>query len=147
MPDLSIKDGRAFYTRGWQTEDERAIEESLAAHGVYITNFVKCAQPHPQNPRRKIMRASLPDIAEELAIVKPRHIVTFGALPLQIITGNAYRMRDFLQSADDGGYAPVQTRDLCGMRYSVLPCYYPLGHGNPPKAHRILMHIRTTFTE
>ncbi|MBI2409635.1 hypothetical protein HYV30_01160 [Candidatus Kaiserbacteria bacterium] len=134
-----------IYERGWQVADEHRIEESLRRHDVYISNFVKCAQPNPKNPKRSIMRADLPLLAEELSLVRPQYVVTFGLPPLELLTGNTHLMRDILRTARISKYAPLISIPLNGKRYEILPCYYPFGHGNEPKAHKILTYIREHF--
>lgn len=133
-----------IYSKGWQIKDEARIEASLRAHGVYISNFVKCAQPNPQNPSRKVMRESLPLIARELELVNPQYIITFGVLPLSTLTGTAWRLKDILGTVSKRTYKPLVVT-FGPKRYKVLPCYYPLGHGNPPKAQKILEYIRRNY--
>ena len=134
-----------IYERGWELADEEKIERSLRAKGVYISNFVKCAQPNPLNPSRKRMREALPLLAEELKLVNPRYVVTFGLLPLGLLTETELRLKDILARVKSGTYAPLRSVPLGGRTYPLLPCYYPLGHGNPPKAQRILRYIRARF--
>lgn len=134
-----------IYKRGWQLEDEKRIENSLRANGVYISNFVKCAQANPINPPRKVMREHLPLLARELKLVNPKYVVTFGVLPLSTLTGVTSCLRDILATIHNGMYRPLHSIPLDGRKYQLLPCYYPLGHGNPPKAHKILTYIRTYF--
>lgn len=134
-----------IYERGWQTADEERVETSLRRHGVYMSNFVKCAQPNPKNPTREVMREDLPLLAEELALVEPRYVVTFGLPPLEELSGGKYRMRDILHTVRRRTYEPLLSLRLSGKRYKILPCYYPFGHGNEPKAHEILSYIRAHF--
>lgn len=134
-----------IYERGWQTEDEDRIEKELRTHSVYISNFVKCAQPNPANPRRSVMKEDLPLLTRELELVNPRYVVTFGLLPLEVLTGVPHRLRDVLDTVKKGTYAPMCSVPLNGKNYRILPCYYPLGHGNPPKAHKVLRYIREHF--
>lgn len=130
---------------GWQTKDERRIEKCLKENEVYITNFVKCARSNPTNPTKARMREALPLLAEELSILNPRYIVTFGLLPLEVLTSASFRLRDILKTAKRNKYKPMLSMPLSGRQYKVLPCYYPLGHGNPPKAHKILSYIKKNF--
>ncbi|MBI4121514.1 MAG: hypothetical protein HY470_00970 [Candidatus Ryanbacteria bacterium] len=134
-----------FYKRGWRLGDELRVARSLARSGVYMSNFVKCARPDPTNPSLTLMRKHLPLLAEELSIVKPKFIVTFGLPPLKVLTGTAARMRDILEALRRRRYAPRVSVPLGGRTYPVLPCYYLLGHGNPPKAQEILAYIKRHF--
>lgn len=134
-----------IYDRGWQISDEQRVEASLRQHDVYISNFVKCAQPNPKNPKRSVMREDLPLLAEELEIVQPDYVVTFGLLPLEMLSGDSYRMRDILQTVKSRTYLPLRSLVLNEKQYKILPSYYPFGHGNEPKAHQILSYIRKHF--
>lgn len=134
-----------IYKNGWRPSDEERIERHLRKESVYITNFVKCAQPHPRNPSRAIMQGTLPLLAEELEIVKPKYIVPFGLLPLSVLTNTHPRLRDILATVRKKTYKPMKSIPLGGRTYKLLPCYFMLGHGNPPKAKEILRYIHTAF--
>jgi len=135
----------AIYQNGWQREDEERIEHNLRAKRIYISNFVKCAQPNPINPSRQVMRETLPLLSEELALVNPEYVITFGLLPLNILTNADVRLRDILASVRNKTYEPIESIPLNRKAYKVLPCYFPLGHGNPPRAKEILRYIQATF--
>lgn len=133
-----------IYRNGWKPADEHRIESCLRKKSVYISNFVKCAQPHPLNPPRSFMRETLPLLAEEFQLVNPKYVVTFGHLPLSILTNTKLRLKDILVSLRKKAYKPMPT-SLGGRTYKILPCYFLLGHGNPPKAKEVLRYIQSAF--
>lgn len=91
------------------------------------------------------MQAHLPLLAAELRAVNPEYVVTFGGLTLGLLTGKHLRLRDILATVKTRTYQPLRSVPLAGRQHNILPCYYLLGHGNPPKAQRILRYIREQF--
>jgi hypothetical protein len=135
-----------IYSRGWQTEHEDQIEENLCERKIYITNLVKCTQPHPDNPSKEVIYQDFDLLQEEINLVNPRYIVTFGKLPTQIITGKDMRLSDRLVEVQQDNYKPISSLELQGKSFNVLPCYFPVGRGNPPKAKEILRYIMNNFS-
>ncbi len=134
-----------IYARGWQTADERHIEKSLADNGVYITNVVKCTQPHPENPDQSAIKEDRPLLLREIAVVDPRYIVTFGLVPFRALTGQDLRLQACLEAVRSGTYRPIRCPDIGGKDRAVLPCYFPVGRGNQRHALEILSYIRKRF--
>lgn len=134
-----------IYARGWRTADERALHASWRGHGVYITNLVKCTQPHPDNPSREVVAEDLPLLFREIELVRPEYIVTFGALPTKSLTGQDVRLSDYLTQARRGDYIPLKSVTIGNRIYPVLPCFFPVGRGNPPKAIEVLRFLRMSF--
>ncbi|GMR18915.1 MAG: hypothetical protein BMS9Abin34_037 [Patescibacteria group bacterium] len=134
-----------IYRNGWQTKDEERIEDNLIKEGVYISNLVKCTQPHPENPPKEIIRQELPLLKQEIRIVNPRYIVTFGKLPTKIITGLDVRLIDCLNAVKTKQYKKLDSVDILGNHFKVLPCFFPVGRGNPPKALKILKYIKERY--
>lgn len=127
--------------RGWEIADENRIEASLKKHSVYLTNIVKCAESHGDNPSAGEIKEQQALLWQELALVEPRHIVAFGILPIKTLTGRSVRLRDL----ECKGYQPIPSLLIMGKRYPVLPCYFPIGRGNPKKAVEILRCIKRKF--
>lgn len=134
-----------IYNNGWKTEDEKRIENSLIKNDVYLTNLVKCTQPHPENPTKDIIIQDLPLLYKEIDIVKPTYIVTFGKLTYQTLTNQDIRLKDKLEEVKKGTYQPDKSLNIINETYPILPCYFPVGRGNPPKALQILSYIKKQF--
>jgi hypothetical protein len=134
-----------IYTEGWQLADERRVEKSLADHGVYITNLVKCTQPHSFYPEKTAIRQDLPLLLQEIAAVDPRYIVTFGQMPFRALTGRDIRLKEQLEDVQAGKYRPLRCPDIGGRARDILPCYFPVGRGNQRKALEMLLHINSRF--
>ncbi len=132
-----------IYRRGWRTEDETAIEESLAEHGVYITNLVKCTEAHPDYPAAEALDHCRGLLHEEIDAVRPDRIVAFGHLALKTIAGRDLRFADIRRELARSG--PPVSVPIAGRTYPVLPCFFPVGRGNPAKALPLLRWLRRRY--
>ncbi len=141
--DRSVVD--RIYAEGWRTDDEDRVEKSLADNGVYITNVVKCTQPHPRYPDQNAINEDRPLLLREIETVDPRHIVTFGLVPFRALTGRDLRLRDRLEAVRSGTYRPIRCADLGGQGRAILPCYFPVGRGNQRGALEILSYLKEKF--
>jgi len=142
IEDDIIKDIYAF---GWRIEHEKIIEENLRKKSVYITNLVKCAQSHPNNPSSEIISEELKSLGEEIKIINPKYIVTFGKLPTKVMTGLDLKLADYLGAIETNDYVPLKSVDIAGRQFNVLPCYFPVGRGNRTGAIRMLRFITDNF--
>lgn len=71
----------------------RRLDELLALAGIdvndcYITNLVKCHVPGNKTPRKAFINACKPWLMREIAMVKPKQIITLGAEALSIFSPN-----------------------------------------------------------
>jgi uracil-DNA glycosylase family 4 len=135
-----------LYKRGWKIEDEKKIEESLRKNNVYLTNLVKCSQPHPFPPKKNVIQEQLPLLKQEIKTVAPRYIVTFGKIPFETLTEERVLMRNLLKRVRNKTYSPYKSIDILGKKYAILPNFFPLGHGNTPKAIEILKYIKKHYS-
>lgn len=132
-----------IYRRGWRTEDETAVEKSLADHGVYITNLVKCTEAHPDYPAAEVIEHCRARLFEEIDAVRPDHIVAFGRLAAKTISGREVRLADARRELARSG--PLPSVPIAGRVYPVLPCFFPVGRGSPAKALEMLKYLRRRF--
>jgi uracil-DNA glycosylase len=119
---------------------DRLMAESRRS-GIYLTNAVKCVDLGSNLPAAERVAASWPLLAEEIAIVRPRHIVALGQIPLRALTGRTVRLADHLWDAQHGGLTPLPSRSIDGRVYPVFACYFPTGRGNPVAATTMLRAI------
>lgn len=138
--DKGVVDG--IYKRGWQIEDEDRIEKSLCKNDVYITDLIKCSQFHPNSPKKEIIKEDFPIFQKEIDIVSPKYIVTFGKIPFEVLANQNIRFKDYLKRIRDNTYQPIKSIDILGKKYDILPCYFPVGRGNPNEALEILRYIK-----
>jgi hypothetical protein len=123
---------------------ELLIAETRRA-GLYITNAVKCVDSGSKVPTSERVRAAWPFLEQEIALVQPRRIVTFGLIPFHALTERKLRLADHLWDAEHGRISFYPSRPIAGASYPVFPCYFPTGRGNPVAATRLLRALRGHF--
>ncbi len=85
----------------------------LLREDVYITNMVKCRPPENRNPTAEETGACAPILKRQLALLKPRLIVTLGNVPLKALNPNA------------GGITRERGQIFSFSGYEVLPTFHP----------------------
>lgn len=130
-----------IYKSGWQPHHETLLETNLIRKKIYLTNLVKCTQPHPENPDSAAIAADLPLLKREIQLVNPKIIVTFGKLPTRILTGCDIKLADILLEARQKNLQPLASNIIQNQIFSIFPCYFPIGRGNPTKAKELLRLI------
>lgn len=85
--DLS---GRPFVGAAGQYLDRWLSAIGLSREtNTYITNIVKCRPPNNRDPQPEESDACMPWLTEQIALVRPRMIVTLGRISTRILTGTA----------------------------------------------------------
>ena len=72
------KSGRPFVGAAGQFLDKLLAAINLKRSDVYITNVVKCRPPNNRDPQPNEMEACRRYLDEQLALIKPRVVVTLG---------------------------------------------------------------------
>lgn len=121
----------------WSPELARDVYQAIEDQRVYLTNLVKQTAPNGDAPSAFLVNTYYPFLVDELKIIRPRAIVTFGLLPYKTLTGQTVRLRDCLDTATVGGQL-VSSSCMFATQTSVYPCYFPTGRGNPSKAAKLL---------
>lgn len=108
---------------------------TLAGQGVFITNLAKCVLPDARPLPDRVYRAYLPFFMEELALVSPSRIVTFGNQVSSVLLGRRISVSQCRRQR-----FPLS---LNGAAVPVYPVFYPVGNGrmNYPKALEDLREI------
>ncbi len=70
--------GRPFVGAAGQFLDELLQSIGLRRENVYITNVVKCRPPGNRDPRPDEVMACQPYLDQQIALIKPKVIVTLG---------------------------------------------------------------------
>jgi hypothetical protein len=110
---------------------------------LYLTNAVKCVDGGSNLPAPARVAVAWSILQAEIALVQPRYIVAFGLIPFRLLTGHNVRLADELWQAQQGYPAFYPSHSIVGQTYSVFPCYFPTGRGNPVAASRMLRALRS----
>jgi len=80
------KQGVPFVGRAGQLLTDMIVKGMrIRREDVYIANIVKCRPPENRNPEADEMAACLPNLLKQIGIVKPKVIVTLGAVPARAL--------------------------------------------------------------
>jgi len=105
----------------WDYSFTEKVFEEVSNRGMYLTNLAKCTQLDARPLPNLIFKEYRNLLLEELNIVKPKKIVTFGNQVSSIflekpISVSKERKNDYKM-------------DILGTEKDVLPVYYPVGQG------------------
>ena len=111
--------------------DEFALDvyHEIAGTKVYISNLAKCTQTDARPLPDKVFKEYLDLIYEEIAITKPKHIITFGNQVSSIVLDKKITISTYTGSEHE----ILKIKD---KKYKVYPTFYPVGQGmrNLPNA-------------
>ena len=122
----------------WSTDDARQLEQQLVRASLYITNVVKETAVDSLMPKPAVFRQYETLLHDEIELVKPRLIVAFGLAAHKSLTGMSIRLAEIYEQALRVGR--VTLVGSCRGR-PVIPCYFPVGRGNPQRAATILRMV------
>ncbi|MDP7975180.1 MAG: uracil-DNA glycosylase [Thermoprotei archaeon] len=81
--------GRPFVGRAGRLLEKALLAVGLSRREVYITNVVKCRPPANRRPKKSEIRACLPYLSREVAIIKPQLMLLLGNTAADAILGQA----------------------------------------------------------
>jgi DNA polymerase len=82
--------GEPFVGRAGQLLTDIIKAMKLTRDDVYIANVIKCRPPENRNPEPDELEACRPFIRRQIALIKPRVIVTLGKFALQSLLEKSY---------------------------------------------------------
>lgn len=121
----------------WSVEFAGELEGFLREHGLYLTNLVKWTGPDGSLPDRDKIGLFLPLMVREIEIVAPKYVVTFGSLPFKYLTGQVVKLEDYYNQVVRQGLQSEEVQ-IGSAKTRIIPCYFPVGRGNPKRAVEIL---------
>jgi len=126
----------------WSVEFTNRVLRFLRSKQIYLTNIVKWTGRDAALPNSEKIRLFLPVLRNEIEIVKPRYIVAFGLIPFGSLTKSRIRFSEYYERATKSGILityPIQVGDF---KTRVIPCYFPIGRGNPERAIELLKLVK-----
>ena len=119
--------------KDWKDKHTEQIKQELIQNKLFLTNIVKCCYGHSLYPENRVIAEQLKLLAEEIRIVRPKKIVAFGGLVYKILTKKNVRLSDYWVEGRE-----EKKETVSGLMVPVIPCYFPVGRGNPKKAAEIM---------
>jgi len=120
----------------WNSKHTAQIKKELVKNRLFLTNIVKCCYDHSAYPDKSVIENQLKLLAEEIRIVKPEKVVSFGGLVYKTLTGKNIKLADYWNGSQE-----KVVEAISGLDILVMPCYFPIGRGKPREAARILRKL------
>jgi DNA polymerase len=127
----------------WSSRFAGLVYKSLAKRGMYLTNIVKWTGSNADLPNAAKIKAFLPLLKKEIEIVKPKYIITMGLIPFEHLTGHKIKLGEYYKEVMKTKKLKTYDLKLGSKTYKVVPCYFPVGRGDPKKAIEILKLLKT----
>ncbi len=125
---------------GWTEELSFSVLRWMVENGIWLTNVVKTAYSHSNIPGREEIREGMEMLANEVGILKPEFIISMGLVPFKAMTGLSPRLGDIYRDVMAGNVGEWEF-----MGSMLLPCYFPVGRGNPGRAVEMLAAYSERF--
>jgi len=77
--------GRPFVGAAGQFLEELLASINLSRREVYICNVIKCRPPNNREPQPDELAACRPYIDKQIALIKPKIIVTLGRFSMELV--------------------------------------------------------------
>ncbi len=122
----------------WDTTFADKVYSHLTERGFYFTNIVKWTGEDAALPNNDKIKTFLPVLQKEIELVDPEYIVTFGLIPFNALVGEKIKLGDYYDAVNAEGQIKLYKFKLNCKSYNVIPCYFPVGRGNPKRATEIL---------
>jgi len=125
----------------WSVAFTHRVLSFLQARGFYLTNIVKWTGADAALPDARKLELFLPLLKKEIEIVQPERIVTFGLIPFTALTKQKLKLSEYYDEAMRQKQLKSYDLTIGSTASKVIPCYFPVGRGDPRKAVEILKLI------
>lgn len=126
----------------WSLDFTEKVKDFLSGQSFYFTNIVKWTGHDAALPDAAKVNLFLPILQKEIEIVKPKNIVTFGLIPFERLTNQKIRLKDYYEKALQSDRLPTYDLRIPSSHSRVIPCYFPVGRGDPKRAVELLKRLR-----
>lgn len=125
-------------SNSWSLTFTNKVLDFLKDKSFYLTNIVKWTGHDATLPDSKKIKLFMPILEKEIEIVQPQDIVTFGLIPFENITKQKIKLNDYYSEAIQSKKLRFFEMQFGNFKTKIIPCYFPVGRGNPKKAVNIL---------
>lgn len=106
----------------WTEQFSFNLYHELSTKSLYITNLAKCTQTDAKALKNNVFRNYLQNTLEEIYLVNPIHIISFGNQVSSILLDKNIKVSEY-------GSKEAETLTIKDKNFSVYPVYYPVGQG------------------
>jgi len=140
MLDQALMD-RIDADSNWSLEFTDRVLSFLKQKDIYLTNIVKWTGHDATLPDSEKIRLFLPVLKREIKIVRPEYVITFGLIPFEKLTGQKIKLSEYYSDAMRCGRLKHFDLQLGSINTKVIPCYFPVGRGDPKRATELLKFV------
>jgi len=105
----------------WDYEFADKVYKKISDNSIYITNLSKATQIDARSLGDDIFREYLDLFKEEINIVKPQIVITFGNQVSSILFGKSIKVSDYRKKHEK--------IEVGRNTFKVFPIFYPVGQG------------------
>lgn len=106
----------------WNEDFVENLYREISKQKIYITNLAKCTQIDARPLKDKVFREYLELMRQELAILQPEKVITFGNQVSSILLEKSISVSNYLLNE----FEPLEIND---QTFQIYPTYYPVGQG------------------
>ncbi len=123
----------------WDYEFSKKVYTNIKNNGIYITNLSKATQIDARPLKNEVFRDYLDLFKEEINIINPDIIITFGNQVSSILLNKPIKISEYRKKHE--------SLTIKGKDFDVFPLFYPVGQGtrNMPKAKEDIDWIINQF--
>lgn len=122
----------------WSLELTQEVLAFLRRKRFYVTNIVKWAGHDAALPDKEKINLFLPILEREIAVVRPAYVVAFGLIPFEALTQEDILLKQYHSQAMRTRQLQFYSRRFGTVQTKIIPCYFPIGRGDPKKAVDLL---------
>ncbi|MBW3003252.1 hypothetical protein KY328_04735 [Candidatus Woesearchaeota archaeon] len=140
IDDRLYKEIRKNY-KNWDAKFADKVLNELKKKKVWLTNIVKNTGSNADLPKAKDIKLYLPYFLKEIEIVNPEYIIAFGLIPIKALLKKDVKLSHYRDYLRKNKTLKIEKIKINNKEFKVIPCYYPIGRGNPDKALEILSRL------
>lgn len=125
----------------WSLEFTDEVLDFLKRKEIYLTNIVKWTGHDATLPNSEMIRLFLPVLNREIGIIHPEYVITFGLIPFESLTGQKIKLADYYSDVMACRRLKHFDLQIDSVKTKVIPCYFPVGRGDPKRATEILKMV------
>ncbi len=125
----------------WDYEFTDKMKNYLAKQELYVTNIVKNTGHNADLPKADQINLYLPSFLKEIELIDPKYIITFGLIPFNALTKEKIKLKQYHEQVVETNKIQFYNIEINSKQYKVIPCFYPIGRGNPKLAIEMLKII------
>lgn len=124
--------------KSWDVAFADKVYNHIKDQSIYITNVVKWTGENADLPNAKKINLFKPILEKEIELVNPKYIIAFGLIPFKALTNLNIKLGEYYKGCLKNNKPEFFKSVINEESYKVIPCYYPVGRGNPKRAVELL---------